>query len=103
MLDNAAPPPNNVPNRSGPPVAAAPRLLDQVVARLRLRHYSLRTEQAYVEWIKRYIFFHDKRHPCDMGKAQVEAFLSSLAVERNVSASTQGQALAALLFLYREV
>jgi len=58
----------------------APRLLDQVITRLRLRHYSKRTEQAYVGWIKRYILFHDKRHPREMGKAEVEAFLSALAV-----------------------
>ena len=81
----------------------APRLLDQVRDRLRLKHYSLRTETAYVGWIKRYIFFHGKRHPRELGKADVEAFLTSLAVERNVAASTQSQALAALLFLYGEV
>ena len=86
-----------------PELARSPRLLDEVVARLRLRHYSKRTEQAYVGWIKRYIIFHDKRHPREMGKAEVEAFLSALAVQRNVSASTQQQALAAILFLYREV
>lgn len=83
--------------------ADAPKLLDRVRHRLRLKHYSLRTETAYVGWIKRYILFHGKRHPVDMGKAEAEAFLTSLAVERNVSASTQSQALAALLFLYREV
>jgi integron integrase len=83
--------------------AESPKLLDRVRHRLRLKHYSLRTETAYVGWIKRYILFHGKRHPVDMGKAEAEAFLTSLAVERNVSASTQGQALAALLFLYREV
>ena len=78
-------------------------MLDRVRDRLRLKHYSLRTETAYLGWIKRYILFHGKRHPADMGKAEAEAFLSSLAVERNVSASTQSQALSALLFLYREV
>lgn len=83
--------------------AEAPRLLDRVRDRLRLKHYSLRTETAYLGWIRRYILFHGKRHPADMGKAEAEAFLSSLAVERNVSASTQSQALSALLFLYREV
>lgn len=77
-----------------------PKLLDQVRDRLRLKHYSKRTEAAYVQWIKRYIFFHDKRHPLEMGKAEVEAFPTSLAVERNVSASTQSQALSAILFLY---
>lgn len=77
--------------------------MDQVRDRLRLKHYSLRTEMAYSGWIKRYIFFHGKRHPAVMGKNEVEAFLTSLAVERNVSAATQNQALSALLFLYREV
>ncbi|MBK6972289.1 MAG: integron integrase [Sterolibacteriaceae bacterium] len=94
---------NNISAGGGNACGAAPRLLDQVVARIRVRHYSLRTEQAYVGWIKRYILFHGKRHPGGMGKAEVEAFLSSLAVERLVAASTQSQALAALLFLYREV
>ena len=72
-------------------------------AEIRLRHYSLRTEYTYVDWARRYIFFHNKRHPKEMGPAEVQAFLSHLAVERNVSASTQNQAKAALLFLYREV
>lgn len=81
----------------------APRLLDQVRARLRVKHYSLRTEQAYVGWIRRFILANDKRHPMDMGGPEVEAFLSDLAVHGHVSASTQNQALSALLFLYREV
>lgn len=81
----------------------APRLLDQVRDRLRVKHYSLRTEQAYLGWIRRYILFHGKRHPAQMGKDEVEAFLTSLAVERNVAASTQAQALSAILFLYQEV
>jgi site-specific recombinase XerD len=81
----------------------SPKLLDQLRDRIRLKHYSLRTEQAYVQWVKRYIIFHAKRHPGEMGKPEVEAFLTSLAVERNVSASTQTQALSALLFLYKEV
>ncbi|MEC5388312.1 integron integrase [Uliginosibacterium sp. H3] len=80
-----------------------PRLLDQVRDRLRLKHYSIRTEQAYLGWIKRFILFHGKRHPREMGKAEVEAFLTSLAVDRNVAASTQSQALSAVLFLYQEV
>src|SRR5207247_293665 len=67
------------------------------------RHYSRRTEKAYVHWIKRYIFFHAKRHPAEMGAAEVTAFLTSLAVKGKVAASTQNQALSALLFLYREV
>jgi integron integrase len=80
-----------------------PRLMDEVHARLRFKHYSLRTEQAYVGWIKRYIWFHDKRHPRDLGPQDVEAFLTDLAVSREVAAATQNQALAALLFLYKEV
>ena len=83
--------------------ATPPKLLDQVRDRVRLKHYSLRTEQAYVGWIKRYIIFHNKRHPAEMAKSELESFLTSLAVERNVSASTQTQALSALLFLYKEV
>jgi len=79
------------------------KLLDQVRDVIRLKHYSIRTEQSYVDWIKRYILFHKKRHPKDMGRAEVEAFLTYLAVEGNVAASTQNQAFSALLFLYREV
>jgi integron integrase len=82
---------------------SSPKLLDQLRDRIRVKHYSLRTEQAYLQWVKRYILFHGKRHPAEMGKVEVEAFLTSLAVERNVTASTQTQALSALLFLYREV
>lgn len=80
-----------------------PKLLDQVRDKIRVKHYSIRTETQYVQWIKRFILFHGKRHPKDMGAAEVEAFLTHLAVEGNVSASTQNQALSALLFLYREV
>jgi hypothetical protein len=80
-----------------------PKLLDQVRERIRAKHYSIRTEEAYVDWAKRFILFHNKRHPKEMGAAEVEAFLSYLAVERHVSASTQNQAKAALLFLYKEV
>jgi integron integrase len=81
----------------------SPRLLDRVRAAIRLRHYSLRTEEAYVGWIRRYIRFHGIRHPDEMGAVEVVEFLSHLAVEGNVAASTQNQALAALLFLYRVV
>lgn len=81
----------------------SPRLLDQVRERIRVKHYSLRTEQSYIGWIRRFILFHDKRHPRDMGASEIEAFLSHLAIDRKVSASTQNQSLAALLFLYREV
>ena len=86
-----------------PAPAAPPRLLDQVRDAIRRRHYSYRTEQSYVDWIKRFIRFSGRRHPRDMGAAEVTAFLSHLASERNVAASTQNQALAALLFLYRSV
>ncbi len=81
----------------------SPKLLDQVRDKLRVKHYSIRTEQAYLGWIKRYIFFHDKRHPKDMGAEEIEAFLTHLAVEGNVAASTQNLAKSSLLFLYREV
>ncbi len=80
-----------------------PKLLDQLRASIRFRHYSLRTEQAYVHWVKRFIFFHDKRHPKDMGGPEVEAFLTYLADVGMVAVSTHQQALSALLFLYREV
>ena len=80
-----------------------PRLLDRVREALRTRHYSRRTEKAYVAWIRRYILFHRKRHPLDMGAPEITRFLNALAVDLNVAASTQNQALSALLFLYREV
>ncbi len=80
-----------------------PKLLQQVRDKVRLRNYSYRTEQSYVAWVKRYILFHDKKHPAEMGRPEVEAFLKHLAVEGNVAASTQNQALSALLFLYNEV
>lgn len=80
-----------------------PRLLDQVREQIRLKHYSIRTERVYCEWVKRYVRFHQYRHPIEMGAPEVEAFLSDLAVRRDVSASTQNQALAALLFLYKQV
>jgi integron integrase len=82
---------------------AKPRLVDVVRERLRAKHYSYRTEQQYVEWIRRFILFNNKRHPRDLGAPDVERFLTHLAVERRVAASTQNQALAAILFLYREV
>ena len=80
-----------------------PKLLDQVRDKIRLRNYSYRTEQSYTSWVKRFILFHNKQHPMEMGKPEVEAFLKHLAVEDNVAASTQNQALSALLFLYNEV
>ncbi|OGB92016.1 MAG: integrase [candidate division NC10 bacterium RIFCSPLOWO2_02_FULL_66_22] len=81
----------------------APKLLDQVRERIRVKHYSLRTEDAYLHWIRRFIFFHGKRHPREMGAPEAEAFLSHLATAGRVAPSTQNQALSALLFLYREV
>ena len=80
-----------------------PRFMDLVRERIRVKHYSIRTEEAYVGWIKRFIFFHNKRHPAEMGKPEMEQFLTHLAVDKNVAASTQNQALAALLFMYKEV
>ena len=80
-----------------------PKLLDQVVAEIRFKHYSRRTELTYTHWIKRYILFHGKRHPKEMGASEIEAFLSALATDRNVSASTQNLALSSILFLYKEV
>jgi hypothetical protein len=80
-----------------------PWLLEQVRSAIRLRHYSPRTEEAYVGWIRRFIVFHGKRHPAEMGESEANAFLSDLAVTRKVSASTQTQALCALMFLYKEV
>ncbi len=91
---------SDVPSSSS---ASAPRLLDRVRDKIRLKHYSLRTEQAYLDWIKRFILHHGKRHPGDMGAVEVEAFLTHLAVAGKVAASTQNQAKSALLFLYREV
>ncbi len=79
------------------------RLLEVVRLRIRARHYSLRTEKAYVFWIRRFVRFHNNRHPRDLGAPEVESFLTHLAVDARVSASTQNQALAALLFLYRDV
>src|SRR5712692_11555072 len=84
-------------------MSGPPKLLDRVREAVRVRHYSLRTEEAYVGWIRRFILFHQKRHPSAMGADEVNAFLSHLAVEGKVSASTQAQALSALVFLYRHV
>ena len=93
--------------QSRPPASASgahpPRLLHQVRDLIRARHYSLRTEQTYLHWIKRFILFHGKRHPRHMGIEQVESFLTALATENNVAANTQNLALSAILFLYRDV
>ena len=79
-----------------PPV----KLLDKVRQCIRLKGYSIRTEKSYVSWIKRFILFHDKRHPQDMGKPEIEALLTHLVIKRNVASSTQNQAFNAILFLY---
>lgn len=84
-------------------MAKPPKLLDQVRDKCRVKHYSIRTEYSYTAWIKRYILFHGKRHPNEMGAEDIEAFLTHLAVEGNVAAATQNQAKSALLFLYKEV
>ena len=85
------------------PESAKPKLLDQMRDVLRRRHYSYRTEHTYVDWVRRYILFHGKRHPRDMRETEITAFLSWLARQGKVAASTQNQALSALLFLYKEV
>jgi integrase len=84
-------------------VTGGPRLLDRVRTSIRTLHLSLRTEKAYLHWIRRFILFHGKRHPSEMGAPEVTAFLSYLAEKREVSSSTQNQALSAILFLYRQV
>jgi len=85
------------------PAQAKPKLLDQLRDVIRTRHYSIRTEKAYSDWVRRFIAFHRLRHPETMGSSEVAQFLTHLAVKKNVAASTQNQALNALLFLYREV
>jgi site-specific recombinase XerD len=82
---------------------AKPRLLDVLRARIRAKHYSVRTEERYVDWVRRFILFSEKRHPAEMSAPEVGRFLTHLAIERRVSASTQNQALAAILFLYKHV
>jgi len=81
----------------------AKKLLDQLSDALRTKHYSYRTEETYIDWVRRFILFHNKQHPEIMGAAEIRAFLAHLATDRNVAASTQNQALSAILFLYREV
>ncbi len=94
---------NESPRPPQPTASRAPRLLDQVREAIRYRHYSYRTEQAYVEWARRFVLFHGRRHPRELGGEEVVAFLTHLSVERDASASTHQQALSALLFLYRDV
>ena len=91
------------PEQPAAPTQGAPRLLAQVREAIGRRYYSRRTEQAYIHWIKRFIYFHGRRHPREMGEAEVTAFLNDLALVRKVAAGTQNQALSALLFLYKEV
>jgi integrase len=79
------------------------RLLDQLREVIRIKHYSLRTEESYINWIKRFIFFHNKKHPVEMGEKEIGAFITHLAKNENVSASTQNQALCAIVFLYKNV
>ncbi|MEA3455354.1 MAG: phage integrase N-terminal SAM-like domain-containing protein [Campylobacterota bacterium] len=79
------------------------KLLDIVRDKIRVKHYSIKTEQSYTGWIKQYIFYHNKKHPIEMGKTEIEAFLTYLAIERKVSPTTQNQAFSALLFLYTQV
>jgi len=80
-----------------------PKLLDQVRAAIRTKHYSIRTEDTYVNWIKRIILFHNKRHPQEMGEKEINQFITHLAVKEKVAASTQNQALCAIIFLYKHV
>ena len=79
------------------------KVLEQVGDQIRLKHYFYRTEEAYIQWMRRYILFHNKRHPKEMVVPEIEAFITHLAVEGNVAAATQNQALSALLFLYKHV
>jgi integrase len=95
--------PTGLPVEGRKPIEAKPRLLDEARTVARMRHLSIRTEQAYIQWIRRFIIFHHKRHPRDMGENEIRAFISHLAVEGAVTASTQTVALSALLFLYRDV
>src|SRR5438874_4626131 len=88
---------------TSPAASNKPKLLDQVRDVIRRKHYSIRTEHAYIDWIKRFIVYHNKRHPLEMAEEEVAQFLSHLARDRDVSASTQNQALSALLFLYKDV
>ncbi len=94
---------NSVIKPASPPVLRATRLLDQVRERIRYKHYSLRTEQAYVQWVCMFVKWHGLRHPRDIGQQEVEGYFAMLANERRVAAATHNQALSALLFLYREV
>jgi len=95
----STPDPDSSPAREPSPL----RLLDQVRERIRVKHYSIRTEQAYADWIRRFILFHGKRHPVYMGAPEVEAFLTHLVVDHDVAAATQNVARSVLLFLYKKI
>jgi integron integrase len=101
--NDSFPPEKRTEPRSKTEFAPAPKLLDRVRWHLRVKHYSIRTEQTYVDWIRRFILFHKKRHPEEMGEEEIAAFLSHLAIQGRVAASTQNQAFSALLFLYQQV
>ena len=92
-----------MPPQDDPSRPAQPKLFDRIRWHLRVKHYSLRTEELYLHWTRRFILFHDKRHPAEMGEEEIAAFLSDLAINGHVSASTQNQAFSALLFLYQQV
>ncbi len=96
-------PSNPYPRITPPDAGQKPKLLDRLREALRSRHYSRRTEETYCHWVKRYCYFHNLRHPAEMSEAEINAYLTHLAVKERVSASTQNQALSALLFLYRYV
>jgi hypothetical protein len=101
--DSSSPSPEQPAASAGMPARKPPRLLDRVRDAIRLRHYSIRTEATYVDWVRRFVLFHGKRHPESMGASEVQAFLTHLATERGVAAATQNQAKSPLLFLYKEV
>lgn len=103
LAEPSAPDAGRADGASNPAGASQPKLLDRLVQALRSRHYSRRTEQTYCHWVKRFIFYHNVRHPAEMGEPEINAFLTHLALKEKVSASTQNQALSALLFLYRHV
>lgn len=90
-------------DNQNPAIVKKPKLLDEVRNALRTKHYSMKTEKAYVHWIKRFILFHNKRHPKEMGEIEINQFITHLAVKEKVSASTQNQALCAIVFLYKHV
>jgi site-specific recombinase XerD len=97
-----------MPSQSLPPTSSSPtgkgkKLLDQLRDAIRAKHYSYRTEQTYIDWCKRYILYHEKRHPAEMGVPEIQAYITYLATDQQVAASTQNQALSAILFLYRHV